>query len=72
MTEPRRKCPRCGKRRTMQTAILWRRRAEDELRPVCGSCWVDLQLSIVAYNEALMTPGMRLTLVPTEEPTEES
>lgn len=57
---PRVKCPRCGKRRTMQTALKWRRTPEDEFAPVCGECWSDLFIAAALYAEAVMTPGLRL------------
>ena len=55
-------CPRCGRRRTMQTAITWRPRPEGEFAPVCSGCWSELQIANALYAHAVATPGVVLSI----------
>lgn len=59
MSRPRVKCPRCGMRRTLQTAIRWRARVEDEFTPVCSECWSELVMENMRHLKAVLEPGPR-------------
>jgi hypothetical protein len=62
MSRPRVKCPRCNKRRTLQSAISWRPTPESEPVPVCGACWGELFTAAQLYHHAVVTPGVTLRL----------
>ena len=67
MKRPRVTCPRCGKRRTMQEALRWRKHMTDEHVPVCNDCWLDLVRANAAYAIAVETPGLVLRVERSEE-----